>query len=434
MRIAVIWGKAILLVVVSAIIGFLLLALVFMLPMNRIEHNVKASAEIFEQEGTWPKLKRLGITGTVDNFTDALMLLSAGYTQQTDVLDRVIKIYRPGLGDEDPTEVIVAWAEEQEQLAPISYERYWHGYLLILKPLLIFFTYGQIRILNAVMVAFSTVVLCALLYRKRQGRYIIPYLLAFLLINPCILVRSMQFVTVYYLYVIASIVLLAKLEWLDAEPRRLLWFFVLTGCATSYFDLLTYPLVTFGVPATFYLCATYRSWRRTANTLFVCLVGWLLGYGGMWSGKWILGTLISGENIISNVRGSISYRSSMTDEAGQAFSRIGILTRQFSQVLGPALILVLIYFLVVAFFCIRKRQGGQRQEPFWVLFLMIAILPILWLFALSNHSYVHYWFTYRELLIAALALLCLPTYYLSGKLPAGAQTIDVSGSGSSNTV
>lgn len=38
-------------------------------------------------------------------------------------------------------------------------------------------------------------------------------------------------------------------------------------------------------------------------------------------------------------------------------------------------------------------------------FLLIAIIPFVWYMVLANHSYVHYWFTYRELAIFIFAIL-----------------------------
>ena len=39
-------------------------------------------------------------------------------------------------------------------------------------------------------------------------------------------------------------------------------------------------------------------------------------------------------------------------------------------------------------------------------FLFMAVIPFLWYFVVSNHSSIHFWFTFRELLIFFFAIFC----------------------------
>ncbi|MFA5639888.1 MAG: hypothetical protein WC946_05300, partial [Bacteroidales bacterium] len=39
-----------------------------------------------------------------------------------------------------------------------------------------------------------------------------------------------------------------------------------------------------------------------------------------------------------------------------------------------------------------------------VFFMLIAILPYVWFFVVANHSYLHYWFTYRT---QAFSISCI---------------------------
>ncbi|HAH57516.1 MAG TPA: hypothetical protein DCL86_05165, partial [Bacteroidales bacterium] len=38
-----------------------------------------------------------------------------------------------------------------------------------------------------------------------------------------------------------------------------------------------------------------------------------------------------------------------------------------------------------------NKQGFSKA----ILFLVVAVLPYIWFFGAANHSFVHYWFTYR---------------------------------------
>lgn len=138
-----------------------------------------------------------------------------------------------------------------------------------MKPLLSVFNYDQLRLLNRVLVLVTTAALCGLPRLRKLGRYIPPYLLALLLIDPTSIGRSLQFSAVYYVFTLACIVFLAGRRWFLASEQRIVLFFVVLGCVSSYFDLLTYPLVAFGVPAALYLRRQRRSENRLPGAAFL---------------------------------------------------------------------------------------------------------------------------------------------------------------------
>ncbi|MFR2300336.1 MAG: hypothetical protein ACLS6P_08785, partial [Clostridium paraputrificum] len=39
--------------------------------------------------------------------------------------------------------------------------------------------------------------------------------------------------------------------------------------------------------------------------------------------------------------------------------------------------------------------------------LLVAAYPIIWFIVLSNHSDIHYWFTYRSLMISLYSIISL---------------------------
>lgn len=217
-------GKSILLVLSCTMVGLLLLIAVFAIPTDRMEEHVLASAAVFEEEGAYPEFNILGTHSTLDNWTDAIMLLQASYCNDTGLLDRAISVYRPTIEGENPAQVLVSYYTQGAQTQIISYPRYWHGYLVFLKPLLCVFSYDQIRILNAVFVAVLALLFIAVMYYKKMARYILPYVIALLLIDPFAISQSIQFTTIYYIYTIASIVLLLKQDWLEASVERLALF------------------------------------------------------------------------------------------------------------------------------------------------------------------------------------------------------------------
>lgn len=68
---------------------------------------------------------------------------------------------------------------------------------------------------------------------------------------------------------------------------------------------------------------------------------------------------------------------------------------QWMVVLVVAIILV--YFIV--------RHFNKYGIKAFGLFLLIALLPYVWYIIVDNHSYVHYWFTFRLQIVAVMGLL-----------------------------
>lgn len=116
----------------GTVIGTILLCLAFCIPVN--ETNRTATYEIIEEEGWYPSIPIVNGAldtyftsynpGVLDDATDLIMLRTA--------LDPLEKS-------------VVRAAMDMNQ-----YDRYWHGYIAILRPLLFFFDYGEIRVLNAI--------------------------------------------------------------------------------------------------------------------------------------------------------------------------------------------------------------------------------------------------------------------------------------------
>ena len=70
------------LIVFMTILGFLLLLAVYALPTAPMEKNLADSAEVFLREGSYPVTDILGADTRLDNYTDALMLLTAAYSRR----------------------------------------------------------------------------------------------------------------------------------------------------------------------------------------------------------------------------------------------------------------------------------------------------------------------------------------------------------------
>lgn len=179
-------------------------------------------------------------------------------------------------------------------------------------------------------------------------------------------------------------------------------FFIVIGALTSYLDLLTYPIVTLGVPLTLWLSLNTKSQvLHNVKNLFLFSLLWVIGYGGMWTGKWIIGSVITRENIIQNALQSIHFRTSSI-----VYGREVSFRNVIESVMNISWKYVSCAWIIIIVLLIYKKITVKKWEfKHYIEYVVIGLLPFVWYFILKNHSYIHCWFTYREMTITIFALM-----------------------------
>ena len=397
----------------SIMIGFLLLVVVYLLPQKTMIINIQDSVAIFAQE----KNVRLFPMAVEPYGTDAIMLETAAYDGNESIFHKVLLSFRYGYYDsngkvqEDEDSIIDIYSEHRKtmnKVDTISYARYWHGYLLYVKPLLFFFNYYQIRIINAVLQFLLTITLVILLWKYNLRNAIFPYLLILGILWPPLTVMFLNYSDIYYIFSIASIILIVHFKkW--AGTTKYLYFFLILGVVTSYFDLLSYPVATLGIPLVFYFLmkrSAYESpkWKDDLIEIIAFSVIWSIGYSFMWLGKWILASLLTDHNVIADAYHSVLVRTSKM--AGESsFSILFMLLKTAGAfVLNPITIIALFYTL---YRIIRIIHENKLNSKYLATFASISSLPFFWFVIASNHSYIHTYYSSRDLIITAFAGMCI---------------------------
>lgn len=285
-----------------------------------------------------------------------------------------------------------------------SYSRYWGGYLVVLKLFFLFFNYNTFKILE---LFFALVVILGIIkemIKKNLKNFIIPFLFSLFFIHLEVMVLNIQFSVMLNIMLI-SVFLLLKFKEIIFKNNRLFYYFLIIGMATSFFDLLTCPLLSFAVPMIFYLLLEKDQSNIKDNLCKIFLFGiiWSVGYVGMWVSKWIIASIILNENIVTDALNQLLFRTSSV-----GYSRIGAI---LSNVLVYKKKSYLIIFLLIAIYYIKRlrdyrnnisKNNLKELSPFFV----IAMIPFVWYFILSNHSTIHFWFTYRDLFIFFFSIMC----------------------------
>lgn len=382
---------------------------VFALPVDRMHENLADAAYSLPAEGNYPRLIRSSTASQLDDFTDALILSEVIYDGPRGLLDRAMNVYNmPGA---DRTVAFSLAYNDASGDGWEPYSRYWHGYLAVLKPFFMLFSYDQFRSINGICQFLLTALAAWLLFKKGLGRYIAALLLAYLALYPPALGMCMQFSPCFYISMLAVCVILHSPA--DCSPFRIRAIFLLAGMATSFSDLLTYPLVTWGLPMAVYILMQKRTGWPLYREILWLSVFWCLGYAGMWVGKWAVASLLTGENAFANGLSAVAERTAWhANEGGHtgAISLIDVYKRQIWPLWENTGFAILMVTAAAALFVRGMRRNGISallHTPALLPLAGVAIAPFVWYAMASNHSFVHYWFAFRTLSVSVFAGSCL---------------------------
>ena len=404
---------SIVILVGSALVGAILLFLVYLLPTDIMREHVSESVQMQVWEWDYYRWIPKDATSTSDGYTDALMINIAMHDVENGTISDAL--LNPCIWYEDSTCMSDSLQKiclgDLEESYSDDYARYWHGYLIFLKPLLFFFNYYRIRWINTLTGCVMVSAVLLLLYKRfKSCKYSIAFLLAYLFLNPIIMRASLQFSSIFY---IIGIEFIAALVWGDRliQKNRFCYLFLLSGIMTAYFDLLTYPAAALGMLLILQLLMKNEKFSKSFFRAVGGALMWLLGYAGMLAEKWIIAELITGESVISSAMDEAIYRSTayVADFEGGNFSWAGLFSMQFSWLSDENAILFKMALIAFAAGIIMVLVTGKVKIVINAsqlsCLLVFSLIPIARYIVLANHSFVHS-MTYREQITAVMALLC----------------------------
>ena len=82
---------------------------------------------------------------------------------------------------------------------------------------------------------------------------------------------------------------------------------------------------------------------------------WAVGYGGMWALKWLLGSIITGQNIIRNAFDTIEVRTS-SSAAKEKINFVNVLYREFKASYQIGVVIALIILIVIFVITLYKTR------------------------------------------------------------------------------
>lgn len=407
------------LIALSAV-GMLLIFAVYCIPTsNKMKNNTKDIAEYYRKEGTYPNWSGEFRSTREDYFTDATMLLIAidegtGSHFKDSLLNAYTVSPDSTLGREQSLALYIEGKNSNFQ--KVQYGRYWHGYLIWMKPLLYVISATTMRLLLACVDIVLLFYVLMLTCNKLGNHYALILLSTFIAMNPITIAMSFQFNTAYLMLMAAIIYIIKYYEKVE-RTEDAIYLFLIIGAATCYFDLLTYPLVTFGIPMAILLTLRKNSTsiKSLASTLG-CGASWMFGYFGMWAAKWLIASAFTNYNMLSDAFAQASVRTSNIDiVTGKHMTFFNTVYNNIAVYVKIPYIFV--FVLTILIITVRKRKENYKVNAIATIIysikcnksyigslILISLAPFVWMATLLNHSYIHCFFTYRVL---AITILCI---------------------------
>lgn len=200
-----------------------------------------------------------------------------------------------------------------------DYTRYWHGSVVFIRPLLLFLDVNGIKTAGLIAAVILLLVNCVLLLFKKQ--YFLAGVLSISYI--CVHFWRMHLAMEYQSTILIS--LLMCLLFLLCEKKGddvLSGLAVISGVLTAFFDFLTTETLTILIPliAVFIVRQTEERNHKFKENLLLsvkCVLSWGISYGMAFVSKWILASLVTGENKFTTALTSAEVRFSGAQEETQ---------------------------------------------------------------------------------------------------------------------
>lgn len=423
---------------IKYIVVFCVLLLIFnillftssLFPSSLIEKNVRESSKILTEEGNiyqffdWCSVVN-------NNYTDVLMINEAYSIDNTNPVYSymaVRKNYEKGITqrslmdtggdsislnnseDYDPVGELAEFLDGNIDTS-INYARYWHGYLPVIRTLLIFFNISQIRKILLIIFIIIFVWLLVLIRKEIGVAETIIFGISLILQGYFFVSYSLESSPVFLVMMISSIILLKRIN----RIKNLYLYFFIISCITNFVDYLTVPLITLGIPLILYILYKQKNDNTIKSKDYIKIIikssiVWFIGYAFTWGSKWIIYDILYNQGVIKSAIFQVIYRAESTNnckgikiyEVVQGFM---LENMGYCFILG---ILTLVILLVRKNKYNIKLKNGEEYFNQIKPILIILIMPLVWYFVLANHTIIHTRFTYRHMLIFLIGILvCL---------------------------
>lgn len=406
--------NSILLVVIGALVGAGLLSAVYLLPISQEKHDI-VTKQLIEQ-GWYPR-ESVKLPTLDENFhsfyPDVL-----DYGTDKLIVETSAQVYQRPASVKEALQHALSGRNDVE-----DYAIYWHGYALLLRPLFRFLDLSEVHILNGMLQLLLTVTIILVISRKKDWRYGVAFTVSYLFLMPSAMSQAFQYSPVFYLLAFFTLILICNPEKV-IEKKRFVYLFILAGLLTSYLDLLTFPLLTWGIPVAWWIVMQdEKSAKVHLLQVVQSGIAWIFGYAGMWAFKWPISSWALEYDVWEIAKREIFYMSgNSADNAYSSKEHLNAFLLNWKHyAYAPYAILIMVCVAVGIYLLIRYRQKTNQKS---LAYLLIGSSVVAWYFVLAAHTCIHHIFTYRIYVIVITVYAILLLEILGDKEGVYGETVD----------
>jgi len=413
------------------------------IPRSFIQKNSKKSAEYFAEREAFPILIGNYVNSMQDNYSDTVLCdiiycIDTGHPFESAIRAR----FSQGENENASDGYLNAVRVNDEPDLNQEYGRYWHGTMVVLRPLLIFMPIWAIRILFGGTALIIQIALIIMLKKRGHPAFAVCYLLAFILMEPWMFFTSLEYGTAFLTASVAEIlVMLKRSRW---DETRLMSFFTSVGVVTCFVDFLTTETLTFTLPMLMIfvegLGGRLITDKRTTgkkssagssfgkgmtNEGIVSILKngscWFFGYAMMFVTKIVLLFIVAGNDTTREALAEGLFRlggevhsanvdiATVVDVGGRLSGAIWhnlacLYPTEAGQMNAVSAWIPTIFILILGFTAVYLLQDGI-DHSFFVPTGLMALIPYLRFLVLSNHSFIHFFITYRAQMVTVAVFL-----------------------------
>jgi len=411
-----------------AIIG---LAVIELIPGYLFAQNARSASTTFNSTPqTRPRL--LGdLNGTtLDYYGDALMYQLTLANEDAPLLERMLSplsYAHPTKRDDGGNDLMAQGLASRlaGQDPNTLHNHYWDGYRIPLRIFGSVLSYTGLRVLSGVVLLLLVCATTGALWRVLGRLVALAFLISFLAMYAPIVAWCLQYAPVFYIAFagIIAVLYLAKKRLLLSHGYLL---FLILGILTSFFDLLTAPLITVGFPLVVAITCLLRSnLKEDAQAMlhhgFTWCALWFVGYAGFWFIKVMLTSALLDTTLPGYVSEKTGFYFGGLYPGLNGYIRtfLDAFYRNLGTVLGASFrsatyldptirsqarisLLLLVAPLLTSWFLSRRRS--VNLGTLWLL-VAVMLVPLSRMIIMAAHTSIHDFMTFREWGVAYFALL-----------------------------
>ena len=447
----------------TIVICIALLLVTALIPQNALQKNMEKSSDYYNNHQMFDHVTDYMFLSRQDNYADCILTNIIYHIDQNNLAESILSAsyYNP---EDEGVQTSFAYAVGSKVEPNVDYSRYWHGSMVLLRPLFIIFDIAEVRMVLGILILIMTVWFEVLLFKNHYSVFGVCYGIGLILVSVWMCAFCVEYAMPFVVMSVELPVLFALLtrayEKEDVQndkvkrdehklgnqkadehksdnfkPEVILWaVLACAGIVTAFVDFLTTETITFTMAYVLYLIVKNRhSQMGTVKEELIYLVKsgivWLVSYGLMIALKWVLALIVLGKDAFFNALSQAALRISGDATLGNVtgaevvsdYERIsGALWRNIGCIYpfkstmsyGTAMIFILLVGLVV--FSIWYLFREKAKSCINKVMVMVSLIPVLRFLVLNNHSYIHFFFTYRALLVSVVVIIYILACYVNG--------------------